>query len=105
MTQPVANIPREVIEMHRLRRGREGLAVRSIAWGGLTIGVCLSLVPIAFGGLVWWSAVLFFGLLGFFYLFSANLANSVGDALGYHWGQSIIRRRWTRFVESRDAGA
>jgi hypothetical protein len=98
-------VPKEVLEMHRLRRGREGLMVRSIAWGGLTVGVCLALVPIAFGGLVWWSAVLFFGLLAFFYLFSANMANSVGDALGYAWGQRIIRRRWERFVRERDAGS
>jgi hypothetical protein len=100
---PVAEgIPAAIVEMHKLRRGREGLVVRSIAWGGLTVGVCLALVPVAFGGLAWWSAVLFFGLLGFFYLFSANLANSVGDALGYAWGQAIIRRRWAQFVAERD---
>ena len=42
------------------------------------------------------------GLLVFFYLFSANLANSVGDALGYRWGQSIVRKRWAQLVTERD---
>jgi hypothetical protein len=100
--KPVDGLPRQVLEMHRRRRGREGLAVRSIAWGGLTLGVCLALVPIAFGGLTWWSAVLFFGLLGFFYLLSANVANSVGDAWGYAWGQSLMHRHWQRFLRERD---
>jgi hypothetical protein len=89
--------------MYRRGRSREGLVVRAIAWGGLTIGVCASLVPIAFGGIHWWSMLAFFGLLGFFYLLSANLANSVGDALGYAWGQSIVRKRWDRLVQKRDA--
>ncbi|TMF06138.1 MAG: zinc ribbon domain-containing protein, partial [Chloroflexi bacterium] len=35
----VAAVPRPVIEMHRRRRGREGLVVRTVAWGGLSIGV------------------------------------------------------------------
>ena len=95
-------IPKEVIQMQRKSRSREGTVVRGVAWGGLTIGVGLALVPVAFGGLTWWSAVGFFGLLGFFYLFSANLANSAGDALGYAWGQSILRKRWGRFVAQRD---
>ena len=43
-----------------------------------------------------------FGLLAFFYLFSANLANSLGDALGWRWGQSVIRRRWAKLVAERD---
>ena len=88
--------------MHRKSRSREGMVVRGMAWGGLTVGVCLALVPVAFGGLKWWTAVGFFGLLGFFYLFSANLANSVGDSLGYDWGQSLLRKRWERFVRERD---
>jgi len=88
--------------MHRKSRSREGMVVRGMAWGGLTVGVCAALVPVAFGGLKWWTAVGFFGLLGFFYLFSANLANSVGDSLGYNWGQSLLRKRWERFVRERD---
>jgi hypothetical protein len=100
--RPVEAIPHPVIEMHKRRRGREGLIVRSIAWGGLTVGVCLALVPVAFGGLTWWSAVLFFGFLALFYLLSANLANSVGDSLGYSSGQAIVRKRWGQFLEERD---
>jgi hypothetical protein len=96
------SLPGELLEMERLRRGREGLVVRSVAWGGLTIGVVVALLPLALAGVTWWSAALFFGLLLFFYVLSANLANSVGDALGWRWGQSIIRRRWARLVAERD---
>lgn len=99
---PVDAIPKPVIEMHRRRRGREGLLVRTIAWGGLTIGVVAALVPIAFGNVTWWSVLAFFALLAFFYLLSANLANSLGDALGYRWGQSLVRREWARFTADRD---
>jgi len=102
---PVEAIPLEVFEMYKRSRSREGLVVRSIAWGGLTIGVCLALVPLSFGGVQWWTVTAFFGLLVFFYLFSANLANSLGDALGYTWGQSILRKRWGRFVKERDSGS
>jgi hypothetical protein len=98
----VAAVPRPVIEMHKRRRGREGLVVRSIAWGGLTVGVFASLLPFVFGNVGLWSVLAFFGLLAFFYLLSANLANSLGDALGYRWGQSIVRREWARFTSERD---
>ncbi len=98
----VAAVPLEVIEGHRLRRGREGLVVRGIAWGGLTIGVAVALLPLAFANVNVWTVLAFFGLLFFFYVFSANLANSLGDALGYRWGQSLFRRRWERFVARRD---
>src|SRR5437867_1215202 len=100
----VAALPRDVLLMHRLRRSREGLAVRTIAWGGLTIGVVVALLPLVFWPVTWWSVTGFFGLLIFFYLLSANLANSVGDALGYGWGQATVKRRWERFVAERDRG-
>ncbi len=79
--------------------------MRSFAWGGLAIGVIVALLPLAFAGVAWWSLVLFFGLLAFFYLFSANLANSLGDALGWRWGQSVIRRRWAKLVAERDGAS
>lgn len=101
--RPVEGLPRALVEMHRLRRKREGTVVRSFAWGGLTTGVIVSLLPFVIGGRVTvLTAGLFLGLLVFFYLFSANLANSVGDALGYRWGQSTIRRRWEKLVAERD---
>ncbi len=89
--------------MHRRRRRREGLVVRTIAWGGLTVGVIVALLPLAFGGVAWWNVFAFFGLLVFFYVLSANLANSLGDALGYRWGQAIVRREWARFTRERGA--
>ena len=100
---PATSIPAAVLEMHRLRRSREGMVVRSIAWGGLTVGVVLALLPLAFAGVSWWTVVSFFGIMAGFYLLSANLANSLGDALGYRWGQSVVRRRWARFVAIRDS--
>jgi hypothetical protein len=102
-TPPVEAVPRAVIEAHRVRRSREGLVVRTFAWGGLTLGVTLSLVPLAFAGVQWWTIILFFGLLIFFYIFSANLANSLGDSLGYRWGQAAFRSRWDALVEAREA--
>jgi hypothetical protein len=99
----VAAVPLEIIEAHRRRRGREGAVVRTIAWAGLTIGVTLALVPLAFAGVTWWSVTLFFGLMVFFYILSANLANSVGDAWGYRWGLAIFRRAWHRHLAERDA--
>lgn len=100
----VFSIPTEVIEAHRRRRGREGLVVRSIAWGGLTIGVIVALLPFVFGDVTVLTAALFFGLLLLFYIGSANLANSVGDSLGYRWGRSLFERQWRDFVASRDGG-
>ena len=99
---PVAAVPLAVFEMHRRRCGREGLVVRTVAWGGLTIGVIVALLPFVFADVTWWSVIAFFGLLFGFYVLSANLANSVGDALGYRWGQAIMGREWARFTASRD---
>lgn len=102
-TAPVAAIPIEVIEMHRQRRGREGTVVRTVAWTGLTIGVIVALLPFVFGDVTVLTVVLFFGLLVLFYIGSANLANSVGDAVGYRWGRSGFEKRWRAFVAKRDA--
>jgi hypothetical protein len=98
---PAVAVPRAVFAMHRQRRGREGLVVRTIAWGGLTIGVIVALLPFVFADVTWWSVLAFFGLLFGFYVLSANLANSVGDALGYRWGQAIVHREWKQFIASR----
>ncbi len=98
----VTAVPLPVIEMHRRRRNREGLVVRTVAWGGLSIGVIAALLPLALGDVALWSVIAFFGLLVFFYLLSANLANSLGDSLGYAWGQSLVRREWARFVAKRN---
>ncbi len=98
----VVNIPREIIALHRKRRWREGLVVRSLAWCGLGVGLGVALVPIALAGTKLWAVGAFFGLLAFFWIFSANLANTVGDALGYHWGQAAVNRGWREFARRRD---
>ncbi len=100
----VTRVPEAVFAMYRAQRSREGWAVRGIAWVGLTLGVVLGLLPLAFFGVKWWTFVVFFGLMLLFYIGSANVANSVGDAIGYRWGQSELRRRWDAFVRSREGG-
>lgn len=99
---PVDAVPREVIDAHRLRRSREGLVVRTFAWVGLTIGVIVALLPLILYDVQWWTFVAFFVLMFGFYVASANLANWIGDALGYRWGQTIFRSRWERHVAARD---
>jgi len=95
-------VPDEVFAMCRRQRSREAWVVRGIAWGGLTLGVVLGLLPLAFSGVTWWTALAFFGTMALFYIGSANLANSLGDAVGYRWGQSELRRRWVVFVRARE---
>ncbi len=102
---PVRRIPDEVLAIFRGQRSREGWAVRGIAYGGLLMGVALGLLPIALFEATWWSIVALFAILGFFYVAAANVANSLGDALGYRWGQRLLRGRWQAFVATRDAGA
>ena len=101
---PARRVPDEVLAMYRAQRSREGWAVRSIAYGGLLAGIVLGLLPIAFSDAAWWGVVAFFVILGFFYVAAANLANTVGDAVGYRWGQSLLQRRWEEFVAERDEG-
>jgi len=98
---PVERIPWEVLAMFRAQRWREALAVRGMAYAGLLAGVVLSLLPIAFWGVRWWTVVLLFVVLGVAYIGAANLANTVGDALGYRWGRAVLRCRWQRFTAAR----
>ena len=101
---PVERLPWEVLAMFRAQRFREALAVRGLAYGGLLLGIVLSLMPIALADVHWWTVLAMFLVLAFSYVFFANLANSVGDALGYRWGQAVLRRRWQRFLARRAAG-
>jgi hypothetical protein len=100
----VTRVPEAVFAMYRAQRSREGWAVRGIAWGGLTLGVVLGLLPLAFYGVNWWTLLAFFGLMFLFYVGAANVANSVGDAVGYRWGQAELQRRWDAFVRAREEG-
>jgi 1,4-dihydroxy-2-naphthoate octaprenyltransferase len=97
-------VPEEVLAMYRAQRWREGWTVRGIAWSGLTLGVVLGLLPLAFYGVTWWTVLAFFGTMALFHIGSANLANSLGDAVGYRWGQSELRRRWEAFLRAREGG-
>lgn len=98
----VTRVPDEVFAMYRRQRLREAWVVRGVAWVGLMLGVVLGLLPLAISGVTWWTVFVFFGTMALFYIGSANLANSVGDAVGYRWGQSELRRRWKAFVRARE---
>ncbi len=98
---PAERIPWEVVDMFRAQRWREALAVRGMAYAGLAGGIVLALLPIAFWGVQWWTALLLFLILGVAYIGAANLANTLGDALGYRWGRAVLRRRWQRFAGVR----
>ena len=102
---PVRRVPGEVFAILRAQRARESWVVRGMAYGGLLAGIVLGLLPIAFADVSLWTAVALFAIIIFFYLLSANLANSVGDSLGYRWGQREAKRRWQRFVAERQRGA
>ena len=99
---PVRRIPPEVFAMFRAQRFREAIQVRSLAWGGLAAGLSLALflmVVLPF----WWNVGASVVAFGASYVAAANIANSVGDAIGYRWGQRVLERRWGAFVAARDA--
>ena len=98
---PVRQIPPEVFAMVRAQRLREAIPVRSMAWGGLAAGLSLALflmVVLPF----WWNVGAFAVSLGASYVAAANIANSLGDAIGYRWGQRVLEKRWQAFVARRD---
>lgn len=97
---PVQQIPREVIHMVRAKRLREALAVRSIAYGGFGAILALALVLLVFLPF-WWGIAAFFLTIAVGYIAAANVANSLGDAIGYRWGQRTLERRWREFVQQR----
>lgn len=99
---PARRVPDEVITMYRVQRSHERWVVLSIAYGGLLAGIILGLLPIAFFDVRWWTMVAFFATLVFSYFFFANLANTLGDLIGYHWGQQSVAQRWEKFVAMRD---
>jgi hypothetical protein len=98
---PVRQIPREVFGMLRAQRLREAIPVRSLAWGGLAAGLSLALflmVVLPF----WWNVAVSVVAFGISYVAAANIANWLGDALGYRWGQRVLEKRWQAFVQGRD---
>jgi hypothetical protein len=98
---PTRRIPPEVFAMFRAQRLREAIPVRSLAWGGLGAGLALALflmVVLPF----WWNVGASVVTFGVCYVAVANIANSLGDALGYRWGQRVLEKRWQAFVRARD---
>ena len=103
-TGSVERIPREVLIMIRSKHGREARIVRTIAYGGLLLAMIA-----ASAGLIFisgnWGIAAFIALLIGGYFVSALLANSLGDAWGYAYGQKGLDEEWRRFVEQRDSSA
>jgi hypothetical protein len=101
---PVHRIPREVFAMVRAQRLREAIPVRSLAWSGLAVGLSLALflmVVLPF----WWNVGVSVVTFGASYIAAANIANWLGDALGYRWGQRALEKRWRAFVRERNRDA
>lgn len=100
----VDRVPDEVIAMFRAKVRREGLVVRFTFYGIMTLGIVL--IAVVTGLLpFWWQIGTFLLGLGVTYILSANVANLMGDAVGYRWGQRTLTRRWRQFVARRDRGA
>jgi len=97
---PVEQIPSEVIDMVRAKRRREAVVVRSIAYAGLAVALVLALLLLVFLPF-WWGFVAFFSVVAVGYIAAANVANWLGDAIGYRWGQRVLDKRWQEFVERR----
>ena len=98
---PVRQIPPEVFAMFRAQRLREAIPVRSLAWGGLGTALAVALllmVALPF----WWNVLALVVSLVVGYVAAANIANWLGDALGYRWGQRALEKRWQEYVRGRD---
>jgi hypothetical protein len=96
---PLERLPLNNIEVYMARRKREGLAVRLVFYTTLLVGIVASAAMI---GLLpyWWNVAAFSIGLGLSYLLSGNLANTLGDAIGYRWGQKAAERKWQQLQHS-----
>ena len=50
----------------------------------------------------WWNVLALVVTLVFGYVAAANIANWLGDAIGYRWGQRVLEKRWQAFVRERE---
>lgn len=94
-TAPLERLPQGVVAVFRAQRQREGMAVRLTFYSTLFLGIFASALGMAFLPF-WWNVVAFMGGLGGSYILSANVANTLGDALGYRWGRQAAQRQWQR---------
>jgi hypothetical protein len=70
-------------------------------WGGRGAALALALflmVVLPF----WWNVLALVVTLVFGYVAVANIANWLGDAMGYRWGQRVLEKRWQEYVRGRD---
>jgi hypothetical protein len=98
---PVRQIPRDVFAMLRAQRLREAIPVRSLAWSGLAAGLSLALFLMVVLPL-WWNVAVSVVTLCASHVAAANIANWLGDAIGYRWGQRVLEKRWQAFARERE---
>jgi hypothetical protein len=101
-TGSVERIPREVLIMIKAKHGREARVVRTIAYGGLLLAVIAASAGLIFISGNWGIAAFILILIGGYFV-SALLANSLGDAWGYAYGQKGLKEQWSKFVAHREA--
>ena len=97
---PLDKLPPEIIELFRVQRKREGTAVRLVFYSTLFLGIIISATLIPFLPF-WWNMAVFLSGLGVSYVASANIANTLGDAIGYRWGQRAAEEHWQRLLDQR----
>ena len=95
---PLERLPLGVVETFKAQRRSEGMAVRLTFYGTLLLGIFVSALLMTFLPF-WWNVGAFLGGLGVSYIASANIANTLGDALGYRWGQRAAQRKWQQLME------
>jgi hypothetical protein len=101
-TGSVERVPREVLIMIKAKHGREARVVRTIAYGGLLLAMIAASAGLIFISGNWGIAAFILILIGGYFV-SALLANSIGDAWGYAYGQKGLADEWRRFVEQRNS--
>ncbi|MFQ5879256.1 MAG: hypothetical protein ACE5IZ_03640 [Dehalococcoidia bacterium] len=100
-TPPLQRLPQPVIDVFKAQRRWEGTAVRLAFYSVLFLGIFVSALLMALLPF-WWNVGAFMGGLAVSYVVSANIANTLGDALGYRWGQRAARRKWQQSTDKQD---
>ncbi|MPZ24344.1 MAG: hypothetical protein GEU28_12600 [Dehalococcoidia bacterium] len=98
----VERVPRDVLVMIKTKHGREARIVRSIAYGGLLLAMIGASAGLIFISGNWGIAAFIVILIGGYFV-SALLANSLGDAWGYRYGQKGLDEDWQTFLAQRAA--
>lgn len=102
-------LPREVLEMQRRRRRREGLVVNAFAYVGLALGLAIFLGMVAVNVLLLDRELWFFVLATLVFLIGSRLlagllGGVIGDEVGYRYASRRLAEDWAAHVARREAG-